>query len=409
MLVNFDQYPMKSKLHILTDAFPFGGTEQFFEIEVLELAKKFDSITLYPLVKTNEVIRKLPDNVEVNLCLANANRKSTKKDFIAGFRIMLSILILELWKTKRKLYLFRNVKRTVRSIFQCIKLSEVLNKQQDNAVQNYYYSFWMNDGALILAILKKRKLIRDFNFRVNGFDIFDERQEGLYMPFRFFNYKMVKQIFVLSSPALSYLKNINYYPEKLILAHYGIYDLGTNQFNNLPPYEIVSCANMIPLKRIDKIISALKHIDFHVRWTHYGDGALRSELEILASDLPENVDCTFKGSLPNKEIIKHYQEQPVALFIHTSETEGLGMAIIEAQSFGIPAVVIGVGGVIDIVDNSTGYVLKENANSNEIAKAITKVVLSNEGTRLREQAKTNCLKKFNAKRNYEELFQLIIS
>ena len=57
----------------------------------------------------------------------------------------------------------------------------------------------------------------------------------------------------------------------------------------------------------------------------------------------------------------------ILLFIHTSETEGLGMSIIEAQGFGIPAVVLGVGGVVDIVNEQTGIVLSPNATNQEIA------------------------------------------
>ena len=168
---------------------------------------------------------------------------------------------------------------------------------------------------------------------------------------------------------------------------------------------------MIPLKRIDKIISALSIIkDKSIVWTHFGDGYLMDDIKEKASKLGDNVHVDLRGNVLNSEIIETYQNEPVNLFVHTSETEGLGMAIIEAQSFGIPAVVIGVGGVPDIVSEATGEVLSPESEGPELAAAIKRVLNSEKNTNeYRTTIQKQIYYKFSAEKNYEALFQKLIT
>jgi glycosyltransferase involved in cell wall biosynthesis len=174
--------------------------------------------------------------------------------------------------------------------------------------------------------------------------------------------------------------------------------------------QVVSCANVIPLKRIDKIIDGLALLtNFQVKWTHFGDGHLMDDIKAKASALPNNIQVDFRGNIPNKEILALYKSQSVNLFVHTSETEGLGMAIIEAQSFGIPAVVIGVGGVLDIVSEKTGVVLSPESEGLEIAAAKRLVLEGQKNTQnYRDYIQKYCLNIFNAKRNYKAQYAELI-
>lgn len=295
------------------------------------------------------------------------------------------------------------------SIAYCKSLSKAYLSSIESKNENHHYSFWMNDGALSLSILRAKSKISGFGFRVNGYDIFEERHAGNYMPFRYFNYKYVNRVYVLSKVALSYLKAIDFKKGKLVYAPYGIYPQGLNQLQESEQYQIVSCGNMIPLKRIDKIIAALAGIkDKSIHWIHFGDGVLRPELEKQLVDLPENITVDFKGHVPNTELIDMYKNHSINLFIHTSETEGLGMAIIEAQSFGLPAVVIGVGGVLDIVTDKTGIVLKPESEGPEIEAAIRKALDGEMNTQgYRQQIQDQILIVFDAEKNYAALYQEI--
>ena len=65
-------------------------------------------------------------------------------------------------------------------------------------------------------------------------------------------------------------------------------------------YTIVSCSNLIPLKRIDLIIHALSIVNTgkEIEWKHFGDGILRHELEKLAeTDSFREDQFQFYGTL----------------------------------------------------------------------------------------------------------------
>lgn len=399
----------KKVLNIISDNFPHGTGEQFFEAEVKIMAGYFDEIVLFPLRASGE-LRDLPSNVKVNNVLSKTPREVSKTAVLSHFFLILKIVGFEWIRSKQRSYILKKMKRWASSIIQCNRLATDFAQSIDPKNENYFYSFWMNDGALLLSILKSKGKIDSFNFRVNGFDIFNERNDGNYMPFRYFNYKHVNTVFVLSREALNYLIDLNCYPEKLVLSHYGIFENGTNVLEDNGVIRVVSCANVIPLKRIDKIIDALAELkEFKLKWTHFGDGFLMDEIKGKAASLGDHVEVDFRGNVPNGEIIKTYENESVNLFMHTSETEGLGMAIIEAQSFGIPAVVIGVGGVLDIVSDQTGAVLKPEAEGPDLADAMRTVLNGEKNTQAyRKSIQEACYGIFNAERNYKAQYQKII-
>ncbi|MFT5820829.1 MAG: colanic acid/amylovoran biosynthesis glycosyltransferase [Crocinitomix sp.] len=397
-------------LNIISNNFPYGLGEQFFEAEVAKMAEFYDEVVLYPLKKA-EGLRKLPTNVRVNDALNKVTETVTKKQVFSCLWLIFKIVGFEFLRSNKRSFIFKKMKWWMTSIAYCKALSLAYEQAVDNEKDNHHYSFWMNDGALLLSILQSKKKIKGFDFRVNGYDIFEERHAGNYMPFRYFNYKHVNRVYVLSKVALEYLKAIDFRPNKLTYAPYGIYTQGLNQLTGSTEIHMVSCANMIPLKRIDKTIAALKLIsDKTIQWTHFGEGYLRPELEEQLKDMPSNITVDFRGHIPNAEVIDLYKNHAVNLFIHTSETEGLGMAIIEAQSFGIPAVVIGVGGVLDIVTNETGVVLQPNAEGAEIAKAIRTLIDGEMNTQAyREVIQKQCMRIFDAEKNYAVLYQVMSS
>jgi glycosyltransferase involved in cell wall biosynthesis len=400
---------MKKKLSIISETFPFGGGEQFFLLEIQELAKHFDRIEIFPLIKVEQPRRPLPSNVSVNFALTDKSQKIKINHLLGALGLICKIMWQEFWQSSKKRTILKRCKFLIRSIVKNKLASETFVKEIDINYDNYFYSFWMNDGALMLAILKDTKKIDEFCFRVNGYDIFDERHPGNYNPFQLFNFKNVKRVFVLSSPALNYLKAKKVYSHKLELAHYGFQDNGLSNFIKSDTCSIVSCGGLIPLKQVSKIVAAIKLLPFQTVWRHFGDGPLMEFIQKECDELPPHIQAHLMGNRPNTEIIEFYQKHSIDLFIHTSETEGLGMSIIEAQGFGIPAVVLGVGGVVDIVNEQTGVVLLPNATNQEIANAIRTIFESNKfGLKERENIQKLTLEKFHATKNYSKLAQLII-
>lgn len=103
-------------------------------------------------------------------------------------------------------------------------------------------------------------------------------------------------------------------------------------------FTIVSCSNLISLKRVDIIIQALGLIDDReIRWIHFGDGILKEQLIEMAERLlgnKDNIQFEFRGQVKNEQIKDFYRLGETDCFITTSQTEGMPMSIIEALSFG---------------------------------------------------------------------------
>lgn len=404
---------MKKSLAIITVQYPYGFSEQFFHIEVNYLSKFFDEIYLYPLYgdSNNSTIREMPSNVRVSEVLKKASRKISVWFYVKNLPFLFKIFASEFRYSNSSSYILKNWRNVFNNALQCKLLSSLFLSDTTSKGIDVFYSFWMNDGALILSILKQEEKINDFYFRVNGFDLFEERRQGEYMPFKHFNYKNTRKVFVLSNSGKEYLMEKNIYSDKVVLAYYGIEDRGINPFNDKQKFTIVSCSRLIPLKRVDKIIESLSYIDFDCNWIHFGDGPLRQELELLAKNkLKNNVNWKFSGNVQNSEIIEFYCQESINLFIHTSDTEGLGLAMIEAQSFGIPVMAVISGGVRDVVSENTGIELDINESSKSISEKIIEFKEGNKNTLLfREKVKKHCLEKFSAKRNYELLYKEMMS
>ncbi len=107
-------------------------------------------------------------------------------------------------------------------------------------------------------------------------------------------------------------------------------------------------------KRIDLLLEVARTPG--VALTIIGDGALRSEMEMLFS----GTGTHFMGYLFGEELAQAYASADVFVFPSPSET--FGQVVQEAMASGLPAIVINQGGVVDLVRNGeTGYICEANA------------------------------------------------
>lgn len=98
---------------------------------------------------------------------------------------------------------------------------------------------------------------------------------------------------------------------------------------------------------------ALRAAGCDVRLVIAGDGPHGDEFKALLADLP---DVVFTGRLQRRALRACYVLADI--FIFPSTTDTFGMAVLEAQAFGLPALVTDVGGPQELVQPGvTGYVL----------------------------------------------------
>jgi colanic acid/amylovoran biosynthesis glycosyltransferase len=250
-------------------------------------------------------------------------------------------------------------------------------------------------------------------------DIYNERFDPPYIPLRPEIFQFLNKVFLASADGQQYLQ-VRYpeYEQKFEVSKLGISNTG---FIARPSddnvFRIVSCSNLIPVKRIELLIRGLRELgvirkDNHFSWTHIGKGPLMTELNALAdSQLPKNVQHTFLGYLPNSEVLSFYKDNPVDIFVNVSESEGGNpVSIMEAQCCGIPAIATAAGGNKEIVSGNTGFLLSPNPAPGEIAEAIITMMNNPEELRRKkERSKKNWEQHYNADKNFEDFVHRIVA
>jgi glycosyltransferase involved in cell wall biosynthesis len=365
----------KKDLFLFTANYPYSLSETFLENELPILAFNFNDI-LISTIKKGEEMREMSYNAKVIGSLGEREGCKPKKLFFKHFFLILNSLFIEFLGCDRKLYFLKNIRKFNSQLIRAIYDANFIIKRMElSSRTKVFYSVWLNDWALALAVLKQKGEIKNFIIKCGGFDIYDERHEGNYLPFRYFIYKNASAIFPNSKSGEIYLKNKNMFSSKIQCSYLGTHDHGINPFS-FNEITIVSCSSLIPLKRIHLIIEILKHIEFNLKWVHFGAGSLLNQISESALSLPKNIVTEFKGQVANQEILEYYSKNSVSLFITTSETEGLPISLQEAISFGIPVVGTNVGGIAEVVNEETGFLIDKDFSPSEVAELIKKFIFS---------------------------------
>lgn len=110
----------------------------------------------------------------------------------------------------------------------------------------------------------------------------------------------------------------------------------------------------------------------------------------------------FLGARTNVQVCDYYKDNAVDLFVNMSESEGLPVSIMEAMSYGVPVIAPDVGGISEIVDGASGWLLNKENCVAEFVSAIKE--WANMPTAKRHQKARNAYHKwnttFNAEKNY---------
>ncbi len=126
-----------------------------------------------------------------------------------------------------------------------------------------------------------------------------------------------------------------------------------------PTVDLILVGRLVPVKRIDLFLQAIRHIREvlpHVTAAVVGDGPLRPSLEQLARELGIEHHLTFVGRPPSVESWLRRAK----VFVLTSDTEALSLALMEAMLCGLPGVVSKVGDLGDLVEHGVnGYLVSD--------------------------------------------------
>lgn len=282
--------------------------------------------------------------------------------------------------------------------------------------ETIFYTYWLTAPTLALSRLKEKGKIEYVISRIHGFDLYDERGEYVQNYFKPYIFKNITKVFCISEFGKRYLSiHYSHFSDKFSVSYLGTFNKSEPSYSKSELFEIVSCSILSPVKRIEYLIEGLslfqkKYQAIPIRWTHIGGGPLEEHLKILAKQKMKDGTFLFLGQLSGQEISNLYISRYFNCFVNVSESEGIPVSIMEAQSFGIPVIATAVGGTPEIVDNSNGLLLAVNPTSDEIADALYFVYSNTEDwQRRRVYSKSNWKVRFNAESNYKGFGEDLIS
>jgi glycosyltransferase involved in cell wall biosynthesis len=132
-----------------------------------------------------------------------------------------------------------------------------------------------------------------------------------------------------------------------------------------------------PYKRIDLVLQAMQRVREGLpaaRLLVVGSGRGLAPLQKLAGDLGLTDSITFTGFVDEATKVRHIQQ--AAVVVNTSEKEGWGLTVLEANACGIPTIASDVPGLRDaVVPGETGL-LVPHGDVEQLSLAITRLLTS---------------------------------
>jgi glycosyltransferase involved in cell wall biosynthesis len=412
-------------LVLITSQFPFGTSESFLESEFPFLNNNFDKIIIISQNVSAQKTRTVPERVTIH-------RYDPSTSFLEF--LWLPVLILQNFKTildllneensfRRKAgvsLVLRNFFLLLKKVIKTLQLRDFIKAKllkEDISTNIVFYSYWLKTGAHVISLLEYGNSIKIS--RAHGSDLYEEKTDSGYLPLLNFTAKKLDAIFFTSTHGLDYFSaKVNFKSDRFILSRLGVNSPGPEVENPdiQDEYVIVSCSNLIPLKRIERIIYALESVKINkeISWLHFGDGVLRNELETTARiklGSLKRIKYRFMGHYPNKDLLEYYRHNKVDLFINASSTEGIPVSIMEAQSFGIPVIATDTGAVTEIVIEGTGTLFPVDFETGNLANLIEHYanLPDQEYNIIRMNAIRNWEANFNAISNYSSFISKVNS
>lgn len=394
----------------MTSAFPFYPGEQFLEDEISHWGNsEFKEVYIIPN-RIHGAPRAVPKNIEVSQIMGVAGRISK------CYYLLRTIFSKIVWKEIVALLKARKIRpyTLMRIIIDGSRILSIESHLEKFAIKHgkidLVYCYWNTLSAYAACLVKERNRIGKVITRIHGGDLYEDRCKFEYMPYKRQFVNNFDKIFCLATQGKSYvLKKYNFVDEQIEISRLGVpvpsimtRPTKSNCLN------ILSVSFCVEVKRIDKIIEAVAKTGYlcpstSIKWTHIGGGAqfksLLKKAEVELTSL-QNVEFEFLGSLPREKIFEFYSHNEIDVFINSSESEGVPVSIMEAMSFGVPAIAPDIGGISDLIEYDCGCLLKANPTAIDISNALIEWKLRSKDLTLRSKVKEMIGQNYNAEVNY---------
>jgi glycosyltransferase involved in cell wall biosynthesis len=359
------------ELWVFTLYYPYGHLESYIGNELNVLSRYFSTIRVLPLVGEGEP-RPMPPNAKLHtLFEGDHNEPLGAFDTLTEASRLIKVYRRCIREAPSRDVLKRRRREIISRVRHALQRERTLVDCMGplfHPERTVLYSYWTSDWATVLALWKMRDPRVRFISRMHGFDMYGHRAPDGWQVFQPLQVEAADHFYLVASDGLKYIQER--YPAhagKFSLSSMATEDHGIGPWSPARELRVVSCSNLLPLKRVDLIAEALCHVQVPVKWTHFGDGPERVRIEAIIGRMPPHVDVELPGLLANADIIERYRREPFDVFVHMSRTEGgAPVAMQEAISFGIPLLGTDAGGTRDVLNGSTGITLPNDASSAQL-------------------------------------------
>jgi colanic acid/amylovoran biosynthesis glycosyltransferase len=402
-----------STLVLFTTSYPYGDREHTFLKEELKVLAPVFNVILVPQYPENRTPYETPDGVDncLDLSVKLKNIELSDKVKVLNYRMFLGALLKCILNKKK-------IKRAFSIALEGIVVSNWLEDyiSKNNITKSLIlYSFWNDSTTLGMTLVKRKHNSIKSITRCHNYDLYGNEDNSYYVPFQKEVFEKLDMVFPDSENGIKYIYK-NFRKTKTSNGIMGVkYPGFQTQQSNDGVYRIASCAYMIPRKRIELFLQGLclasrSSTTLNIEWYHIGSGPLWDELtELSKKILPSNCVAIFKGNLSYNEMMKFYKDNPVDLFVNTSEKEGTPVSVMEAISCGIPVLATAFGGNKEVIDSGGGILLSEYPAPEEIAKKIIGLMSAEDTTELVKSALKAWKKDYNSDKNYKEFTNNLLS
>ncbi|MDD6628228.1 MAG: glycosyltransferase [Lachnospiraceae bacterium] len=377
---------MKKKLYLITSDFPYGqGEESFILPELPYLCDKFEVTIISTSLKKQQTTM-LNDNIKVIHYERKATLIQKLWDSVCYFGCKDSYL--ELWDMLRTGKIRNGLVESVlffeeaRRFKRYLKRENIIDTNEPVIIYSYWFTFYCLTLAQMFEKFPNVKLIT----RAHRFDLYNEGYRGNRQPFKRQMDRNFDYIVFIAEHGRQYY--LEHYGNKATLDKYRLFRLGVKPtgeaVTGVPGQResllLVSCANVLPRKRIDLIVDALAEIrDVKISWVHFGDGVEFDKLKeqcVQKLQPLENIEYELMGHVRSDTVMKFYENHYVDAFITTTASEGCPVSVQEAMSYGIPIIGTAVA-EIPFMIRGNGFLLHENPELEEIVHAIRSIASMN--------------------------------
>lgn len=144
-------------------------------------------------------------------------------------------------------------------------------------------------------------------------------------------------------------------------------------------FQVLFVGRLVERKGVTHLIDAVRRLpaELHARLVVIGDGPERPALEAQAREAGMGTQVEIRGRVSDAELRGTYAGSDAlvlpSILDARGDTEGLGVVLLEAMSYGVPVVASDIGGITDIVENESSGLLVPPGDPARLAQALERL------------------------------------